>query len=81
MKKNLINAAAFNRINTVILEVYNWWSSAYIESLAVVMELGRSFWNKFQSKGPKKTPEDSPCSFNLIPCFPYFLILLYFGGC
>ena len=43
MKKNSINAAAFNRINTVILEVYNWWSSAYIESLAVVMELGRSF--------------------------------------
>ena len=44
----------------LVPEVYNWWSYAYTESLAVVMEQGRSFWNEFQCKGPKEDPRGHP---------------------
>ena len=46
----------------LVPEVYNWWSSAFIESLAIVMGQGK----RFQSRGTEGRPLRTP-SAHLIP--------------
>ena len=48
----------------------NWWSSGYVVMFAFSTCNGKSFWNMFQSKGPKDDPCRYPIACNFTQFYP-----------